>query len=60
MSNFYGWVNKETGVFKKTYLTRRHKEKVCVFRAWSNAQGALEQSKLTEAYQVGIICEVEA
>ncbi len=60
MSNFYGWVNKETGGFKGTYRTPRGNSKTCLFLTEWGAQKALEQSKLTETYQVDIICEVEA
>lgn len=54
MSNFYGWLNKETGAFKKKYGCG----KTCVFLTEANAQEQLEHARLTDAYQVEIIRRV--
>lgn len=58
-SYFYGFRNKETGIFKSTYLTTRYNTKTAVFIRKHNAVKALSYQKYKNDYEVAEIIEIE-
>lgn len=58
-NKFYGWKNKETGKFKRTFRTSSGK-KTCVFKSLTQAEKQLKKynriGKYTE-YEVGVVCD---
>ena len=59
MGCFYGWRNKDTGSFRKSYMVSRG-DKPCVFLTSKQAKSQLDKwnsiGKYTE-YEVSILCE---
>lgn len=49
---FYGFKNKETGLFRKYYYTVRRTKKKAVFLTEKNAASALDMQEFAQDYEV--------
>jgi len=59
MKYFYGFKNKNTGLFKPSYRTIRYKTKTACFKTEHNAVKALEYQKDKDKYFVAKMIRVE-
>lgn len=58
-NKFYGWKNKETGKFRRTFITSNGK-KTCVFKSLTQAEKQINKFNRTGKYtnyEVAIICD---